>query len=69
LVEEDGSASTHPPSLRNLLEIVPMFCLLIFVIYMLGFFPTLDPVQYVVRQEIDYEALESVLNNTTVKKP
>lgn len=68
-VEVTGRTSTKPPSLTTFLEILPMLCLLIFVIYMIGFSPTLDPVQYLVRQEVDMEALENVLNNTVVGKP
>lgn len=59
------------PSINSLtlLEIVPMLCMLIFVILALAFFPTLDPVKYAVRQDIDIQALENVLNNTALGKP
>ena len=67
MVEETGKkTSTKPPSLSTFLEILPMLCVLIFVIYMVGFYPTLDPVQYIVRQEFE---LESILNNTVLEKP
>jgi len=67
MVEQTGrKTSTKPPSLRTFLEILPMLCVLIFVIYMIGFYPTLDPVQYIERQEFE---LESILNNTVLEKP
>jgi len=53
----------------SFLEIVPMLFVLIFVILALSFFPTLDPVKYAVRQDIDMQALVNVLNNTALGKP
>ncbi len=63
---EARKSSINPLSF---LEIVPMLCVLIFVILALAFFPTLDPVKYAIRQDIDIQALGSVLNNTVLVKP